>query len=195
MVRKILLGLAILVVMSAWPLSIFINPPRMELGLIWQMNDANQEKYLVFQKLGLETSRVKQIFYNTKTTILIDRYLHNILVLLNLNYYYFNNHPQVDVSDIDNRPKFPYPALLGLVAGFWYSIRNKKYLTMWSFGCLAVLLVSLFKNLDGWNLAVYPILGIITSKGLIEINKYRYGWAVLLSVVIIGLSEIGRLWQ
>ncbi len=193
MIRKIILGLTVLVVMSGWPLSLVVNPPKLETGLIWQLDDASEERKSLLQILGLDATRVKQIFYNNKTTILADRYINNVLIMMNINYYFFGNHPQVDYTDTDNRMKFPYPAVIGFLAGVYVSIKKKIHLKVWAGGCAAVLLVSLFKKPDGWNAAVYPVLGIITVEGLKEISKHKSGWILLLLITAVGLTEVARL--
>ncbi len=193
MVGKKILWLAILVVMVGWPMSLIINPPKMETGFVWQLNDAKEEKRLLTQKLGLDTSWIKKIFYNNKTTILFDRYSKNVLVMMSLNNYFFGNQPQVDVIEVGHRMKFPYPAIIGFLVGVYVSIKKRKYLKLWLIGCGIVLLVSFFKNMDGWDMAIYPVLGIVTIGGLKEINKYKFGWLLLSLIAVLGLIEIGRL--
>lgn len=174
-------------------MSLAVHPPRLETGLVWQLDDAKEEKGLLTQKLGLDTSRIKKIFYNNKTTILFDRYSKNVLVMVSLNNYFFGNQPQVDVTEISHRMKFPYPAIIGFLVGVYISIKKKKYLKLWLAGFAIVLFVSFFKNMDGWDMAIYPVLGIITIEGLKEINKYKFGWLLLMLIAVVGLIEIGRL--
>jgi len=193
MLKKIILGLTVLVVMSGWPLSLIVNPPKFETGLIWQLDDAAEERKSLLQKLGLDATRIKQIFYNNKTTILSERYINNILIMMNLNYYFSGNHPQVDFTDVDNRMKFPYPAVIGFLAGVYISVKKKIHLKVWAGWGAAVLIISLFKKMDGWNAAIYPIIGIITVDGLKEISKYKFGWVLILLITTVGLTEIARL--
>ncbi len=191
--RKIILWLAALVVMAGWPVSLIITSPRIETGLVWQLNDAEEEKKVLTQKLGLDTSRIKKIFYNTKTTIIVDRYTKNVLAMMNLNNYFFNSFPQVDITEIDHRMKFPYPAAIGFLIGVYVSLKKRKHLKLWLTAIGIVVLVSVFKKIDGWDVAIYPVLGIITVDGLKEINKHKFGWLLLSLIAVIGLIEIGRM--
>ena len=179
--------------MARWPLSLLIEPPKIESGLVLQTSDAQIERKILVQKLGLDHTPVKKIFYNSKTTIPLERYSKNILVMTSLNNYFFGNNPQADVAEIGHRIKFPYVALVGFLAGTYASIKKRKHIKLWLTGCMVIFTVSLFKKMDGWDLAMYPIIGIITIFGLREINKYKYGWLLLLATAAVGLVEIGRL--
>jgi hypothetical protein len=179
--------------MAMWLLSLITDPPKMQTGFVWQLSDAQEEQRLLIQKLGLDTSRVKKIFYNTKTTIVLARYTKNVLLSLDLNNYFFAGHPQVDVTEIGQRMKFPYVAIIGFLMGVYISIKKKKYFRVWLTTCGIVLLISFFKKIDGWDVAMYPLLGFITIEGLKEINKYKFGWVLLLLIAVVGMTEIGRL--
>jgi hypothetical protein len=191
--KKIIFWLAVVVMMVGWPVSLITDPPKIQTGFVWQMNDAQEEKRLLLQKLGLDTSRIKKIFYNSKTTIMLDRYTKNVLTLMDLNNYFFAGHPQVGMTDISQRMKFPYVAIIGFLAGVYISIKKKKYFKLWLVAAGLVLFVSFFKKIDGWDVAMYPLLGFITIEGLKEINKYKLGWLLLLLIAAIGATEIGRL--
>jgi len=182
-----------LVIMTGWPVSLIADPPIIKTGFIWQMNDAFEEKKVLTQKLGLDASAIKKIFYNTKTTILTDRYSKNVLLMTDLNYYFFGGHPRQDIGEPGYRMKFPFVAIIGFLPGVYISVKRKRRLKLWFVGCVLILFVSLFKIVDGWDMAMYPILGIITFDGFNEINKYKYNWILLTIVAMIGAAEIWRL--
>jgi hypothetical protein len=181
MPRKIVLWLAILVSIAGWPISLLVNPQKLEIGFVWQLGDAGEERKILFQKLALDASPIKRIFYNNKTTIISDRYTKNILSLVNPNNYFFGDM------------KFPYPAAVGFLVGVYVSIKEKKHFKLWLYGCGAILLMSFLKKLDGWDLAAYPLLAVITIDGLKEIHKHKFGWLLLLLIAVVGLIEIGRI--
>lgn len=182
MVRKIIFLSAVLITLAGWPVSFIVNPPNIETGFVWQLNDAGEEKKLLLQKLALNASPLKKIFYNNKTTIPLDRYTKNILTMLDANNYFFGD-----------RLKFPYPVIIGFVVGVYVSIKKKKYLKLWLYGFGVVIFASLFKKTDGWDTTMYPLLGIITSVGLKEISRQKLGWMLLILITILGLIQIGRL--
>lgn len=122
-----------------------------------------------------------------------DKYIKNLLVMTSLNNYFFGNNPQVDMTELNHRTKFPYIAMVPFLVGVYLSVKNKKHFKLWLIGLVIVLFISLFKSLDGWDFAMYPIIGIITIDGLKEIAKYKYGWIVLILISVISLTEIGRL--
>lgn len=191
--KKIILWLAILVALAGWPISLIFNPPKMGTGLILQLNDAAEEKKLLLQKLGLSTSPLKKIFYNNKTTIVLGRFTKNILFTLNLNNYFFGSYPQTDVTEVNHRAKFVYPALIGFLVGVYLSIKKKTHKKLWLIALITALFVSLFKKVDGWDTLLFPSLGIITVDGLKEIYKRKYGWLILILIIVIGLLEIWRI--
>lgn len=193
MPRKIILWLTVLVVMAGWPISFINDPPKMEIALVWQVDDSEKEKDLLFQKLALDASLIKRIFYNSKATITSERYTRNILGMVNLNNYFFNNHPEADPTEANHRMKFPYPSIIGFLTGAYLSVKKKKHFKLWIGGCVIVLLLSFFKKMDGWDMAVYPPMGIIIFEGLKEINKRKFGWILLTLITTVSLLEIGRL--
>jgi hypothetical protein len=193
MVKTVTMWFAILITLAGWPISLYVDRPKLETEMIWQLTDAEEEKKLLTQKLGLDASPIKRIFYNSKTTIRLDRYTRNVLAMTDLNNYFFSGHPQSSVTDTNTRMKFPYPAIFGLLAGIYLSVKEKKYLKMWLVGVGLILLVSLFRNIDGWDTLIYPILGIITAEGYKKISCYKFGWLLMLLIVIISLTEIWRL--
>jgi hypothetical protein len=168
--------------MTSWPVSLIVNPPKIETGFVWQLDDAQEEQKLLVQKLGLDTSPIKKIFYNTKTTILFDRYTKNVLVVADFTNYFFTSQ----------QLKFPYPMLIGFLTGVYVSIKKKRHLKVWLTGLGIVLLVSLLKKIDGIDFMMYPIIGFITVCGLKEISKYKFGQLVVIVITIIGLTEIWR---
>jgi hypothetical protein len=191
--RKVIWWLSLLIVIAGWPVSLIAEPPKMETELVWQLDDAAEEKRILTQKLGLDSSQIKKIFYNTKTTIPSSRYIKNVLVMVDMNNYFFGKHPQAEVTEGGYRMKFPYVAIIGFLAGVYESVKRKKYIKLWLGGGVVVLVVSVFKNIDGWDMAMYPLLVMVTIEGLKEINKYKFGWILLLLTVVIGATEIGRL--
>ena len=193
MIKKTVLWLTILVILARWPLSWAFNPPKLETGLIWQMGDAQEENRLRIEKLGLDTSRVKRVFYNKVSTVVFDRFTKNVLALLNINSYFFDNFPSASVSDADTRAKFPYPAIIGFLVGVYLSIQQERYLKLWLLAGVSIALLSLFKQADCWNVVLYPILGVFTLDGLKAINKYTFCWLLLLVIASLGLTEIGRI--
>lgn len=192
-IKKIILWLSILVVTAGWPVSLIVSPPKIEKGFIFQLNNADEEKKILLQKLGLITSPLKKIFYNNKTTIISGRYAVNILSLVNFNNYFFAGNPQVDVTEVNHRMKFVYPAIAGFLVGVYLSIKKKKHVRLWIFTGITILILSIFKNADGIDFILFPAFALIIIDGMREIFKYKHGWLMLLVLTMLGLFEMGRI--
>lgn len=157
MLKRLIFWLILLALLIPWPLALIKSPSKVVTGFIWQLADAQEEKKILIQKLGLDASPVKKIFYNTKTTILFDRYTSNILTLLDFPKYFFS------------ATKFTYPAIVAFMIGVYISIKNKKRLKLWLTAGMLVLLISFFKKVDGWDFGLYPVLAVIIFDGLRKI--------------------------
>lgn len=157
MYKKLILRLAILVVLMAWPISLVRSHPIINMRLE------------------------------------LTGYTKNVLVMTSLNNYFFGNNPQVDVNEQNHRAKFPYVAILPFLIGIYMSIKNKRHLKLWLMGLIIVLFASFLKNMDGWDFLMYPIVGVIIVDGLKDIGKHKFGLWMLFFIIVIGLTEIARI--
>jgi hypothetical protein len=193
MARKIILIITAVTVLAAWPLSFIKTPPGFAMATVFHKDNAGEERQLLLQKLGLAVSPVKRLYYNKITTIPARMYTANLLNLVNPNYYFFANRPQVDVNDKDMRMKFPYPAVFPFAAGIYLAVKKNRHRKLWLYAGAVVLVAALFRQSDGWNFTLYPAIGLFTTDGIKEIGKSRLGPLWLLLITVISLTEIARL--
>lgn len=168
---------------TGWLVSVIVYPPRFVTEFIWQRSDSMEEKRLLNEKLGLDASQIKKVFYNTKTTILVDRFLSNIIETIDPTKYFF----------MERQVKFPFAMIFGFSTGIYILIKKNKYLQFWIAGLALAILVSLLKNTTGWNIVVFPFYSLVTAIGLSHINKQKYGWSVILLITLFSSIEIIQL--
>lgn len=158
MIKRIVIGL----ILIGWPWSVVRNLPKFETRTIFEVRA--EEKRLFEEKLGLDTSRIKRFYYN-KTTVWQEKYWRNLMVMLDLNNYFFGGHPREDVAEVDYRPKFFWWTIVFLGLGVWKSIKEKKNGKIWLMMLFAILAVAFFERMDGWDLMIYPFLSYLMIKG------------------------------
>ena len=189
--KKIILGIIIIEIVISWPLSLIKKPVQFKFDSI--LYPTTQDEYLSFQnKLSLDTSRIKRFYYN-KTTILKERYLKNFLVNMDLNNYFFTMHPREDVSGVDYRFKYPFWAIIFLIPAIKITLKNKKYRKIWWLLLGEIMVLSLFKQMDGLDLILFLPITCLLSIGAKEINRYKYGWILNIGLIILMAVEIGRI--
>lgn len=189
--KKIILAIVIIEIIISWPLSLIKKPVLIKFDSI--IYPVTQDEYLSFQnKLSLDTSQVKRFYYN-KTTILKDRYLKNFLVNIDLNNYFFTMHPREDVSGVDYRFKYPFWAVIFLIPAIKVTVKNKKYNKIWWLFLGEIIVLSLFKQMDGLDLILFLPITCLLSIGSKEINKYKYGWILNTGLIFLMAIEIGRM--
>lgn len=189
--KKIILGIIIIEIIISWPLSLIKKPVQIKLDSI--IYPVTQDEYLSFQnKLSLDTSRIKRFYYN-KTTILKERYLKNFLVNMDLNNYFFTMHPREDVPGVDYRFKYPFWAIIFLIPAIKITLKDKKYKKIWWLLLGEIMVLSLFKQMDGLDLILFLPITYLLSIGAKEINRYKYGWILNIGLIILMAVEIGRI--
>jgi len=189
--KKIILGIIIIEIVISWPLSLIKKPVQIKFDSI--IYPTTQDEHLSFQnKLSLDTSRIKRFYYN-KTTILKERYLKNFLVNMDLNNYFFTMHPREDVSGVDYRFKYPFWAIIFLIPAIKITLKNKKYRKIWWLLLGEIMVLSLFKQMDGLDLILFLPITCLLSIGAKEINRYKYGWILNIGLIILMAVEIGRI--
>jgi len=191
MFKKIIFALLLLQILISWPLSLINSPNKISFKTIF-FPITQEEKINLDTKLGLDTSLVKKFYYN-RTTIFKDRYLKNVLLLTDLNNYFFIMHPREGIPDIVNRFKYPFWAIIFFIVAIKVTVRNKKYFNLWLIILGEIILLSFFKNIDGLDLILFLPISYLLYLGAKEINKYKYGWFLNLVLIILMAIEIGRM--
>lgn len=158
MVNKIIRFVVLGLILICWPLSLINKPPKIKLQTIFYQDN---EEIRIFQtKLALDDSPIKRIYYN-KFTLVKDRYFKNVFVLFDLNNYFFKMHPRSDVGWVEFRDKFPPWSFL-LLFFMLQKTLNKKYIKYWLAILIEILIISFFRNVDGWDFCLYfPIAALI----------------------------------
>jgi len=165
--KKIILGILIVEIIISWPLSLIKKPTKIRLETIFY--PVTQEENWNFQKkLALDTSRIKKFYYN-KTTIIKDRYFKNLLVLTDLNNYFFSMHPREDISGVNYRFKYPFWTIIFLVLGIKATVKNKKYTWIWRLMLFEMLVLSFLKQMDGWDIILFLPISWLMILGVKEI--------------------------
>jgi hypothetical protein len=189
--KKVILGILIIEILIAWPLSLIKKPAKISLKTIFY--PATQDEQWTFQKeLALDTSPIKK-FYLNKTTIVKERYLKNFLVLTDLNNYFFIMHPREDISGIDYRFKYPCWAIIFLIPAIGVTIKKKKYGKIWLIMFAEMLVLSFLKQMDGWDIILFLPITYLLYLGAREIGKYKYSWILFLGLITLMAIEIGRM--
>jgi len=190
MLKKLSFGLVVTLVLAMWPLSLWLNPPKISWETIFYKDKTEELKFL--EKLSLDTSFIKKFYYN-KTTLIQDRYFKNVMVLTDLNNYFFQMHPREDVPNVDYRIKYFYLSIILLIFGIIDSIKNKQNKKVWLLLVAEILVVSFFRKIDGIDFIIYFPLSAIMIDGLKSINKLKGGGLINLILIMVGLFELVRM--
>lgn len=190
MLRKILFYITVLLVLITWPISLLIDRPALSGKTIFY--DDNKEQMILAEKLGLDSSQIKPIYYN-KFTLIKDRYFRNMLVLLDTNNYFFQMHPREDVPNTDYRAKYFYLAIILLIAAIFETASNGKHWKVWLFLFLEILVISIFRKLDGIDFGLYFPLSFLMISGLLTINKSKWAVEINLVLIVVGITELLRI--
>ena len=189
--KKIILGILIIEIIISWPISLIKKPAKINWQTIFYSVSSDEE--WTFQKeLALDTSVVKKIYLN-KTTIIKDRYLKNLLVLVDPNNYFFAMHPREDVSGVDYRFKYPFWAILFLIPGIGVTLENKKYRKLWWVMLGEILMLSFLKQMDGLDIILFFPITYLLYLGVKKVSKYKYSWVLFIVLIILMAIEIGRI--
>lgn len=168
--KKILLGIIVAEILISWPLSLVRKPVKISFETIFY--PTTQEESLDFQqKLALDTSQIKRFYYN-QTTIIKERYFKNLLVLVDLNNYFFEMHPREDVARVDYRFKYPFWTVVFLISAIGVTIRNKKYFKIWLILLFEILILSFFKKVDGLDFILFIPISWLLILGAINLLKW-----------------------
>lgn len=173
-----------------WLMSLLVDKPAVNLETIFYTNDA--EQITLMEKLGLDNSQIKPIYYN-KFTLIKDRYVRNVLVLLDTNNYFFQMHPREDVPNTDYRAKYFYLAIVLLIAAMVETARNGKHWKVWLILLVGILIISIFRKLDGIDFVLYFPLSFLMISGLKTINKLRWAVGINLVLMMVGIVELLRI--
>jgi hypothetical protein len=191
MCKKIIWLVVVIEVVISWPLSMLKKPAHFNKELIFYP-ETSDESWDFEKKLALDTSKFKRFYYN-KTTVIKNRYFKNMMVMMDLNNYFFAMHPREDVSGVDYRFKYPFSTILFLVLAIKMTVKNKKYLKIWGVFLLLVLLLSFLKQFDGWDLILFFPISYLLIIGSKELNRWKFGYLVNLILIILMAVEIGRM--
>lgn len=190
MIKKIVYIFLIFEIFICWPLSLINTPAKISFKTIF-FPKTPEEEIFINTKIGLDTSIVRKFYYN-RTTIIIDRYLDNLLILIDPNNYFFMMHPREGVSNIINRFKYPFWAIIFLIPGTYISIRNKKYFKIWFLFFSEILILSFFKNTDGLDFILFFPISWLIYLGVKDLSKYKYSSILNLVLLFLIAIEIGR---
>lgn len=190
MLKKILFYIVTLLVLIVWPVSLLVDKPAVSWETIFYANDA--EQITLMEKLGLDSSRIKPVYYN-KFSLVKDRYIRNVLVLLDTNNYFFQMHPREDVPNTDYRAKYFYLAIVLLIVAMVETARSGKYGNVWLFLLVEILVISIFRKLDGIDFGLYFPLSFLMISGLKTINKSKWAVGINLVLMIVGVTELLRI--
>ncbi|MFA5750309.1 MAG: hypothetical protein WC895_03750, partial [Candidatus Shapirobacteria bacterium] len=102
-------------------------------------------------------------------TIIKDRYFKNLLVLTDLNNYFFSMHPREDISGVNYRFKYPFWTIIFLVLGIKATVKNKKYTWIWRLMLFEMLVLSFLKQMDGWDIILFLPISWLMILGVKEI--------------------------
>jgi len=191
MFKKIIFSLLILGIIISWPISLLKKPASISINTIF-FPITQEEQVSINTKLGLDTSLVKKIYYN-RTTVYKDRYINNFLILIDPNNYFYIMHPREGIPDIVNRFKYPFWLIIFLIPGIYSSIRNKKYHIIWLVFFVEILILSVFKRIDGLDLILFFPISYILYLGVKDFSKYKYSWIFAFVLLILVAIEIGRM--
>lgn len=189
-IKNLLFYIVILLVLIAWPVSLLVDKPAISLGTIFYTNDA--EQITLMEKLGLDSSQIKPIYYN-KFSLVKDRYIRNVLVLLDTNNYFFQMHPREDVPNTDYRAKYFYLAIVLLIVAMVETARSGEYGKVWLFLLVEILIISIFRKLDGIDFGLYFPLSFLMISGLKTINKLKWAVGIDLVLMMVGIAELLRI--
>jgi len=191
MFKKILFGLLILEILISWPISLFITPASISFNTIF-FPITQEEQVSINTKLGLDSSLVRKFYYN-RTTAFKDRYINNVLILIDPNNYFYIMHPREGIPDIVNRFKYPFWAIIFLIPGIYITIRDKKYFKIWLLTTIEILILSFFKKIDGLDLVLFLPISYLLYLGAKDFSKYKYSWILNLILIFLMAIEMGRI--
>jgi len=170
MLKKIILGIILVIILVSWPISLIKKPTQIKFETIFYPI-TETEKIDFEKKLALDTSQLKRFYYN-KMTIYKDRYLKNFLVLMDLNNYFFAMHPREDVTGVDYRFKYPFWTIIFLISTIGVTVKNKKYIKIWLIILVEILILSFFKKVDGLDFILFIPISWLLILGVINL----FGW-------------------
>ena len=140
------------------------------------------------KKISLVPSRTLARVFENKTTIFQEKYKANIFSSLDLNNYFFSNHPR-EIGGNQNLLKFPYFGIIPFLVGLYFIAENKNKKWILSTLLLSVFSVAFINNQDRFDSILYfPIL-LITLYGLRKISNSKTLF-LLFSVFFIPISII-----
>jgi hypothetical protein len=151
-----------------------------------------EEEISINTKLGLEASLVKKIYYN-RTTVFKDRYINNLLILIDPNNYLFIMHPREGIPNIVNRFKYPFWAIIFLIPGIYKSVRNKRYFKIWLLFFFEVLILSFLREIDGLDFILFFPISWLIYLGIKDLSKYKYSSILNIVLLLLMAIEIGRI--
>lgn len=191
MFKKILFGLLILEVLISWPISLVKTPANISFKTIF-FPRTQAELFSINTKLGLDTNLVRKFYYN-RTTVFKDRYINNVLILIDPNNYFYIMHPREGIPDIVNRFKYPFWAIIFLIPGIYITIKDKKYYKIWLLIVVEILILSIFNKIDGLDLILFLPISWLLYLGAKDFSKYKYSWILNLILIFLMAIEIGRI--
>lgn len=189
--KRLIWLIVVIEMIILWPLSMINKPAHFSKATIFYPA-TEEEKWNFEKRLALDASSFKKIYYN-KTTIIKDRYLKNVLVMMDLNNYFFAMHPREDVSGVDYRFKYPFAAIIFLILAVKATANNKKYIKVWGILLIEIILLSFMKQIDGWDTLLFLPLTYLLIVGSQELNKYRYVWLINTLLILLMTIEIGKI--
>lgn len=191
MFKKIIFWLLIVEIVASWPISLIRKPAKIKFETIFYPI-AQQEKSAFDDKLALDTSLIKRFYYN-KTTVIKERYLKNLLVLIDPNNYFFVMHPREDISNVDYRFKYPFWAIIFLILAIILTVKNKKYFKIWLVFLVEIIVLSFLKKVDGLDFILFFPISYLLYLGAKKFSKYKYIWIINLGLFFLMAIEIGRM--
>jgi len=156
----------ILLVVNPWFLDfqkgLFSRPNFGNFSTIFKTNP--EDIYQINTRRSYYPNQLLGKVFENKFTFFLDKYKENIFQGLDLNYYFFANHPR-ERAGVEEKEKIYWIWLPIFLIGFIWSLKKSFLLPSLIF--LAILsFVSIFAGADGFNLILVPFFIINIYLGL-----------------------------
>jgi hypothetical protein len=121
------------------------------------------------KKISLIPNRTFARVVQNKYTVFLDKFSNNLFINLDLNNYFFSFHPR-ETANYQNLNKFPFFVLPIFLFGLYALLGSPKNPLL---RVLAILILglSIFDNLDKWNIVLWPVLLGVIIKGILAFAK------------------------
>lgn len=156
-----------------------------------------RKDYEAEQKIIRDTQLYDSIFlartFHNKARLYIDKFNSNFFALIDLNNYFFGNHPR-QVPGAQNSERFPFLSVFFFLFGLFYLRKNPDNMFLIASVLLGILSLSVLTIFDGNDFVLWLPLTLVTIFGFQLISKTKHFRIFLLIFLIFTFVEYLRIY-